>query len=73
MESQLFDTYLRLEDNKGKVLAENDDISPGLNTNSRLLFSAPAAGTYRIVATSFEQRGQGAYTLTLREFDRMKK
>jgi tetratricopeptide (TPR) repeat protein len=67
MESPQFDTYLRLEDDKGKVLAENDDISPQ-NLNSRIIFTAPKDGTYRIVATSFEHRGSGAYTLTIREF-----
>ena len=68
LESSDFDTFLILEDAAGKKLAENDDIVPGVNLNSRLLFEAPADGLYRIVATSFEQRGAGAYTLTIREF-----
>jgi hypothetical protein len=67
LESSQFDTYLRLEDAKGKVLAENDDISQE-NLNSRVLFTAKHTGVYRIVATSFERRGTGAYTLTIREF-----
>ena len=67
MTSAQFDTFLRLEDEQGKVLAENDDISED-NLNSRIVFTAPAAGSYRIVATAFEQRGTGAYTLTIREF-----
>jgi hypothetical protein len=66
MESPQFDTYLRLVDDKGKVLAENDDISPQ-NQNSRVVFTAPADGIYSIVATSFERRGTGVYTLTIRE------
>ena len=41
------------------------DIVPNVNLNSRLLFTAPADGTYRLVATSFQQRGQGDYTLTI--------
>jgi tetratricopeptide (TPR) repeat protein len=68
MHSGAFDTFLRLEDSAGKVLAENDDIVDGVNTNSRLIFVAPADGVYRIVATSFGQRGAGAYTLTIRDF-----
>ena len=68
LESSQFDTFLILEDAAGKKLAENDDIVPGVNLNSRLVFEAPADGLYRIVATSFEQRGAGAYTLTIREF-----
>jgi serine/threonine-protein kinase len=67
MESPQFDTYLRLEDDKGKVLGENDDISAE-NLNSRLVFTVPRDGAYRIIATSYQQRGQGNYTLTIREF-----
>ncbi len=68
LESAQFDTFLKVQDAKGKVLAENDDITPGVNLNSRLFFTAPADGTYRLVATSFQQRGSGAYTLTVRHF-----
>ena len=38
------------------------------NLNSRLLFTAPADGTYRLVATSFEGMGIGTYYLTVRAF-----
>ncbi len=58
---------MKLEDPHGKLLAENDDISPD-NQNSRLIFNAPRDGSYRIVATSFEQAGRGPYLLTIREF-----
>ncbi|HYT92159.1 MAG TPA: tetratricopeptide repeat protein, partial [Gemmataceae bacterium] len=68
LESPQFNTYLRLHDTGGKLLAENDDIAPGVNTNSLLLFTAPADGSYRLVATSFQQRGTGSYTLTVRSF-----
>ena len=67
MSSAQFDTYLRLEDDKGKVLAENDNISPE-NLNSRIIFTCKQDGSYRIVATSFQQAGRGAYVLTIREF-----
>jgi hypothetical protein len=53
---------------QGKTLAENDDIVPNVNLNSRLHFTAPADGTYRLVATSFQQRGQGDNTLTIAEW-----
>src|SRR5262249_19441718 len=65
LESTAFDPFLRLEDAQGKKLAENNDIEPGVNLTSRLVFTAPATGSYRLVATSFEQRGTGAYTLTV--------
>jgi serine/threonine protein kinase/Flp pilus assembly protein TadD len=66
--SQAFDPLLRLEDAQGKVLAENDDIEPGKNLNSRVLFTPPRNGAYRLVATSFQQRGTGPYTLLIREY-----
>jgi hypothetical protein len=67
MVSKELDAYLRLENAEGRKLAENDDIQAG-NQNSRIVFMPPQEGTYRIVATSFEQRGAGAYTLLIREF-----
>ncbi len=67
MASPQFDTYLRLQDEKGRVVAENDDISP-TNLNSRIVFTPREDGAYLIVATSFQQRGAGAYTITVREF-----
>jgi hypothetical protein len=72
MESPQFDTYLRLEDAPGKVLEENDDISKD-NENSRIVFTPKEDGTFRIIATSFQQRGIGAYTLTIRVFAAQKK
>src|SRR5262249_39834906 len=48
MNSAQFDTYLRLESSKGKVLAENDDIDPPNNLNSRIVFTPAEDGTYRI-------------------------
>jgi hypothetical protein len=67
MSSAQFDTYLRLEDDKGKVLAEDDDISDE-NLNSRIIFNCKEDGNYRIVATSFQQAGRGTYVVTIREF-----
>jgi tetratricopeptide (TPR) repeat protein len=66
------DPYLVLKDATGKTLAENDDISDN-NLNSRIIFTAPKDGNYRIVATSFEQRGSGNYTIIIREFATKKK
>jgi tetratricopeptide (TPR) repeat protein len=67
MISTQFDTYLRVEDAKKKMLAENDDIAPN-DLNSRIVFTAREDGVYRIIATSFQQRGRGAYTLVIRGF-----
>jgi hypothetical protein len=65
LHSTAFDAYLKLLDESGKVLAEHDDIAPD-NQDARLVFTPKEDGTFRIVATSFEQRGAGAYTLTIR-------
>jgi WD40 repeat protein len=72
MESGVLDSYLRLEDGQGRVLAENDDISAD-TLDARIVFSPPRDGTYRIVATSFQRRGVGDYALTIRTFARQKK
>jgi hypothetical protein len=56
-----------LHDGQGKLLATNNDIAPG-DSNARLLFTAPRDGVYRLGATSFQGRGRGAYTLTVRSF-----
>ncbi|HMF16739.1 MAG TPA: hypothetical protein VKE98_05995, partial [Gemmataceae bacterium] len=71
MTSKDFDTYLRLENSEKKILAENDDIAPD-NLNSRIIFTPKEDGLYRIIATSYQQRGRGAYTLTICEFRRKK-
>jgi tetratricopeptide (TPR) repeat protein len=65
LHSTAFDAYLKLLDANGKVLAEHDDIAPD-NQDARLIFMPKEDGTFRIVATSFEQRGTGPYTLTIR-------
>jgi tetratricopeptide (TPR) repeat protein/tRNA A-37 threonylcarbamoyl transferase component Bud32 len=68
LESTAFDPFLRLEDDKGNKLAENDDIEPGVNQNSRIVFTPKESGTYRLVATAFQGQGAGAYVLRIRDF-----
>jgi serine/threonine-protein kinase len=70
--SQQFNAYLRLHDEQGKVVAENDGISKD-NRNARIIFKPPRDGTYRILATCSRQRGVGGYTVTIREFSPTKK
>lgn len=67
LHSPAFDAFLRLEDQAGKTLAENDDVRPG-QTDARIVYAPAADSSLRIVATSFQQRGQGAYTLVFRVF-----
>ncbi len=61
--ADLFDPYLRLEDDKGTMLLEDDD--SGGNQNSRIIFTAPADGTYRLVVLSFGAHQEGNYELTV--------
>src|SRR5207253_8912615 len=53
----------------GSVVAFNDDIVSGNQTNSRIplsgFFTLPRAGTYTIEATSFSNGVNGGYTLAL--------
>ncbi|HEX8831336.1 MAG TPA: PPC domain-containing protein [Longimicrobium sp.] len=61
-----FDAYLRVARNMGgitDVLKEDDD--RGGNTDARIRFQAPAAGTYLIVAQALDAEGKGAFTLQL--------
>jgi len=67
MESRHFDTYLRIESNQRKVIAENNDVS-STDLNSQIVFSVPTVGDYYMVAASNGQRGAGGYTITIREF-----
>ncbi len=59
-----FDTFLRIEDDAGQKLGENDDGGEG--RNSRLHFAPPRTGIYRLVVLSCFQGGTGAYQLTVR-------
>jgi tetratricopeptide (TPR) repeat protein len=68
MTSKDFDRYLRLETPQKQVLAA---IAPD-NLNLRIIFTPEEDAVYCIIATSFEQRGLGAYTLTIRKFPRRK-
>ena len=72
------DTYLYLIAPNGSIVAQNDDIALGTQTNSRILctdfqpgpckveyFVLPQTGTYIIIATSFGNGETGAYSLRL--------
>jgi hypothetical protein len=51
LRSTAFDAYLRVLDKNGVELAFDDDGGEG--RNSRLIFTPPAPGAYRLVATTF--------------------
>ncbi|HET6890583.1 MAG TPA: M12 family metallo-peptidase, partial [Pyrinomonadaceae bacterium] len=63
------DTFLYLFDPAGKLIAENDDIVLGDNTDSRIplngFLALPSTGVYLIAATSFASGDTGNYSITL--------
>ena len=63
--SKAFDAYLYLEDSAQKVLKEDDDSGDGLN--ARIIFRPTRTDTYRIIATAFGPKGEGAYSLSVIE------
>jgi hypothetical protein len=60
-----FDAFLILQDPNGKRLAADDDSGGGLN--SLINHRAATTGTYRIIASPLGGRGNGDFTLTVRE------
>jgi CHAT domain-containing protein/tetratricopeptide (TPR) repeat protein len=68
MSSTALDSFLVVQDAKGKQLAFDDDSGGGLD--ARLVFEAPATAAYRVFAASL--KGTGAFTLRVRELPRGK-
>jgi hypothetical protein len=68
MSSSVLDTYLYLIGPGGALLAENDDIVPATDRNSRIplsgFFTLPVTGTYIIEATSYDPNTTGNYSVT---------
>lgn len=62
MTSTAFDTYLMVAGPEG-FTQQNDDGPNG--TNAQLAFTAPAAGTYMVRATSFRAGETGDYSVTV--------
>jgi thiol-disulfide isomerase/thioredoxin len=62
-----FDTFLRLEDAKGKEVAFNDDVDlQAKNLNSRVIYYVAKAGEYRVVVTTFEANKTGKFNLDVK-------
>ena len=64
MASDEFDTYLMVIDAADQTLGSNDDASLS-DTNSTLAIALPDTGTYRILATAFDEAQRGRYRLTV--------
>jgi len=66
MTSTAFDSFLILNSDNGDLLAFDDNSGGGSQGRDSLLtFRLPASGNYILIATPFEPRRTGAYTLTL--------
>jgi hypothetical protein len=63
LNSDAFDPLLELYAANGNQVGRDDD--SGGFPNARLVFTAPADGTYTITVTSFSGAATGAYTLSL--------
>jgi hypothetical protein len=65
-DARTFDSYLILRAPDGTLLAENDDIVVGEDTNSLIeAITLPGDGVYQIEVRSFEDSTGGTYTLTI--------
>ena len=60
------DTYLRLRDSSGNLITENDD--SGGTYNSRIVFTAPSAGTYYIDVGAYDDDYAGTYELSVQPY-----
>ena len=60
------DSVLEIQDAKGKVLAEADDTDLYREKDSRLAWTAPADGSYRVVVRDLHARGGASYVYFLR-------
>lgn len=64
MTSDQVDSYLRLLDEKGKQLDEDDDSGGG--QNAQIVFNCTRSAAYQIVCTTFAENMRGSYKLTVK-------
>lgn len=58
-----WDNWLRIEDAKGKQLAEDDD--SGGDTDAQIIFECKTDGEYRVIVTSFDPATTGDFIVTV--------
>jgi len=64
----LSDPYLYIRDASGALLHENDDINPGVNTNSRVAFNPSYTGTYYIDVGAYNDQSAGTYQVSVQPY-----
>jgi hypothetical protein len=58
------DPFLRLHDPKGNLITDNNDINPGVDTNSQLTFRPTVNGIYYIEVGDFDDASTGTFEVT---------
>ena len=61
----LEDPYLRIRDQNGNLIYENDDITSGTNRDSLLAFTATYTGVYYIDVGAWDENYTGTYELSV--------
>ena len=64
----LADPYLYVRDNSGVILFESDDITAGVNHDSRVAFNPGYSGTYYIDVGAFHDAGTGTYQVSVQPY-----
>jgi hypothetical protein len=67
-QSDAFDPALTVENEKGKVLAKNDDREEG-DQSPFIAFHFPEAGTYKLKVLSYGSKSGGSFTVKIRTFE----
>jgi hypothetical protein len=66
LESDEFDPFVALIDDKGNIIEQNDDIDKD-NSNSQIQVTIPQDGVYNVIVNAYDQGGKGNYVLTVRQ------
>ena len=64
----LTDPYLYIRDSSGALLFSNDDINPGVDTNSRVAFNPTYTGTYYIDVGAYNDQSAGTYQVSAQPY-----
>ena len=64
LESDEFDPFVALIDDKGNIIEQNDDISEK-DSNSEIKVTIPEDGAYNVIVNAYDEGGKGKYVLTV--------
>jgi hypothetical protein len=65
----LTDPYLNIRDASGNIIFSNDDINPGVVTDSRVAFNPTYTGTYYIDVGAYADQTTGTYTVSVQPYN----